>query len=103
LIQQRIRAFRDERAWMKFHNPKNLAISISLEASERLEHFQWKTLEESERHASQAKDELADEIAELCGNLGIDLETAILSKLEKNAEKYPAEKSKGLAKKYTAR
>lgn len=51
LIQHRIREFRDARDWMQFHNPKNLAISISLEASELLEHFQWKTPEESQLHA----------------------------------------------------
>lgn len=107
LIQKKIRIFRDERDWMQFHNPKNLAISISLEASELLEHFQWKTPEESERHAVEAKGEIADEVAdvaiyliELCDNLGIDLQTAILSKLETNAAKYPAAKSKGSAKKY---
>lgn len=108
LIQQRIRTFRDERDWMQFHNPKNLAISICLEASELLEHFQWKTFEESERHAVESKAEIADEVAdvavyliELCDNLGIDLEFAILSKLQKNAAKYPAAKSRGSAKKYT--
>lgn len=93
---------------MQFHNPKNLAISISLEASELLEHFQWRTLEESEAHAIAAKSDLADEIAdvavyliELADNLGIDFQQAILDKLEKNAAKYPAEKAKGSAKKYT--
>nr|WP_258169364.1 nucleotide pyrophosphohydrolase [Pseudomonas aeruginosa] len=80
LIQERIRQFRDERDWMQFHNPKNLAISISLEASELLEHFQWKTMEESEAYVVQAKEEIADEVAdvaayliELADNLGIDL------------------------------
>jgi dCTP diphosphatase len=108
LIQQRIRAFRDARDWMQFHNPKNLAISISLEASELLEHFQWKTLEESEAHAIAAKDQIADEIAdvavyliELADNLGIDFQQAIVNKLDKNAAKYPADKAKGNAKKYT--
>lgn len=108
LIQHRIREFRDARDWMQFHNPKNLAISITLEATELLEHFQWKTLEESEAHAISAKDQIADEIAdiavyliELTDNLGIDLQQAILNKLEKNAAKYPADKAKGNAKKYT--
>src|SRR6516162_4817550 len=99
LIQQKIRAFRDDRSWMQFHNPKNLAISISIEAAELLEHFQWKSFEESEKHAAQAKDQIADEIAdvavyliELCENLSIDLESAIHAKLEKNAAKYPVER-----------
>ena len=107
-IQRRIREFRDARDWMQFHNPKNLAISIVLEASELLEHFQWKSPDESEAHAKAARDDIADEIAdvsvyliELADNLGIDLEQAILKKLDKNAAKYPAEKSKGNAKKYT--
>lgn len=107
-IQKRIREFRDARDWMQFHNPKNLAISIVLEAGELLEHFQWKTPEESETHAVKAKDEIADEIAdvsvyliELADNLGIDLEQAILKKLDKNAVKYPAEKARGTSKKYT--
>lgn len=107
-IQKRIREFRDARDWMQFHNPKNLAISVVLEASELLEHFQWKTPIESERHADAAKDQIADEIAdvavyliELSDNLGIDLEQAILNKLDKNAAKYPEDKAKGNAKKYT--
>lgn len=107
-IQKKIRDFRDERDWMQFHNPKNLAISIVIEASELLEHFQWKSPDESEAHAKAARDEIADEIAdvsvyliELADNLGIDLEQAILRKLDKNAAKYPAEKAKGNAKKYT--
>jgi NTP pyrophosphatase (non-canonical NTP hydrolase) len=108
LIQQKIRAFRDERDWMQFHNPKNLAMSISIEAAELLEHFQWKSYDESEKHAIEAKDQIADEAAdvavyliELCDNLGIDLEAAIHAKLEKNAAKYPATKVRGSAKKYT--
>lgn len=107
-IQQRIREFRDARDWMQFHNPKNLAISISLEASELLEHFQWRDFAESDAHAKQAKSALAEEAAdiavyliEFCDNLGIDLEEAILAKLAKNAAKYPVEKAKGSAKKYT--
>lgn len=108
LIQERIRRFRDERDWMQFHNPKNLAISISIEANELLEHFQWKSLEESEAYAIEAKDAIADEVAdvavyliEFAENLGIDLQGAILKKLAKNEEKYPTEKAKGNAKKYT--
>ena len=61
MIQQKIRAFRDERDWTQFHNPKNLAISISIEAAELLEYFQWKNYEESEKHAIEARDQIADE------------------------------------------
>jgi len=107
-LQHMIREFRDARDWMKFHNPKNLAISIVLEASELLEHFQWKDMEESADYSANAKDELSDEIAdiavyllELCDNLDIDLEAAIRGKLTKNAAKYPVEKAHGVATKYT--
>ena len=104
----RIRRFRDERDWMQFHDPKNLAVSISIEAAELLEEFQWLTGEESKRHAVQNREAVKDEIAdvaiylvELCDVLGIDLEGAILAKLEKNAVKYPVEKSRGKSTKYT--
>ena len=76
---RRIRAFRDARGWMQFHNPKNLACSISIEAAELLEHFQWKTPEESAQYAIRHCDDLAEEIAdisiyliEMADNLGID-------------------------------
>jgi NTP pyrophosphatase (non-canonical NTP hydrolase) len=107
-IRQQIRQFRDDRNWMQFHNPKNLAISVTLEAAELLEHFQWKSLEESAKYAVTAKGDIADEIAdvavyliELADNIGVDLEQAILSKLAKNAAKYPVEKARNNAKKYT--
>lgn len=106
-IQRRIRAFRDQRDWMQFHNPKNLAISIVIEASELLEQFQWKTFEESVAHADIASGQVADEIAdvaiyliELADNLGIDLSTAINEKLDKNEAKYPVDKARGNAVKY---
>jgi len=104
----RIRAFRDARDWMQFHNPKNLAISISLEAGELLEHFQWKSMEESEAHGKTARKEVAEEIAdvaiylfELTDNLGIDLFAAIDAKLQKNEAKYPVKQVRGSSKKYT--
>ena len=107
-ITEKIRQFRDERDWMQFHNPKNLAISISLEAGELLEHFQWRSFEESEAHARDAKDEIAEEIAdvaiylaELADNLGIDLLRAMEAKLEKNGAKYPVEKARGSHAKYS--
>ena len=79
-VMARIRAFRDERDWMQFHDPKNLAVSIAIEAAELLEHFQWKDKAESERHAAENRNAVAEEIAdvaiyllELADNLGIDL------------------------------
>ena len=107
-IVRHIRAFRDARDWQKFHNPKNLACSISIEAAELLEHFQWKTPEESAAHAVAKREALSEEIADvgiyliaLADNLGIDLLAAIDRKLAINEQKYPVEKAKGTAAKYT--
>lgn len=108
LVVERIRKFRDERDWMQFHDPKNLAISISIEAAELLEHFQWKDDAAAAKHVSENLDAISDEIAdvaiyliELADNLGVDLSKAIISKLDKNAKKYPVEKSRGVSTKYT--
>jgi NTP pyrophosphatase (non-canonical NTP hydrolase) len=107
-IIAKIKKFRDERDWMQFHDPKNMAVSVVLEASELLEHFQWKTKEEVKKYIKTNKDEIKDEIAdvamylfELADNLGIDLIKAMEQKLEKNSKKYPVAKAKGSAKKYT--
>ncbi len=106
-LTQKIRRFRDERDWKQFHNHKDVALSLVLEASEVLEHFQWKSPAEVEAHGKEAKDELADELAdvavylfELADNLKIDLPKAIETKMLKNAAKYPVEKSKGRHTKY---
>jgi NTP pyrophosphatase (non-canonical NTP hydrolase) len=93
--------FRDERNWKQFHNPKDLAIAIQLEASELLEEYLWKTSEEG--NVDKIKDELADVISYIllfAKHYEIDLEEIILEKIEKNKLKYPVEKSKGIAKKY---
>jgi len=106
-VIEKIKKFRDERDWMKFHDPKNMAVSIILEASELLEHFQWKTTEEVEKYARQNHAEIQDEIAdialylfELSDNLGISLIEAMKQKLKKNEIKYPVEKAKGKHTKY---
>jgi NTP pyrophosphatase (non-canonical NTP hydrolase) len=106
-ITEKIKKFRDERDWMQFHDPKNMAVSIILEASELLEHFQWKTIEEVEKYVRQNHAEIKDEIAdialylfELADNLGINLIEAMEQKLKKNEMKYPVEKARGTAKKY---
>ena len=106
-ITEKIKKFRDERDWMQFHDPKNMAVSIILEASELLEHFQWKTTEEVEQYIKQNRVEIKDEIAdtalylfELADNLGINLIEAIEEKIKKNEMKYPIEKSKGRHTKY---
>jgi NTP pyrophosphatase (non-canonical NTP hydrolase) len=107
-VMQKIRSFRDERDWMQFHDPKNLAVSIVIEAAELLEHFQWKDKTQVEKHVAENQSSVADEIAdvamylfELADNLGIDLKSAMLAKLAKNATKYPVEKARGVATKYT--
>ena len=105
---ERIRAFRDARDWMQFHNPKNLACSLVIEAAELLEHFQWKTPEESEALVHERREEIAHEMAdvavyllELADNLGIDLLAAIDRKMDLNEAKYPVDKARGSAAKYT--
>lgn len=102
---RRALAFRDERDWRQFHNPKDLALSISLEAAELLEVFQWSgtDLEVADRR-DRAADELAD-VAIYCiymaDSLGIDLADAIGKKIDVNESRYPAEKARGNARKYT--
>ena len=104
---QKIKQFRDDRDWMQFHDPKNMAISIVIEAAELLENFQWKSKEEVEQYAKQHKGAIEEEIAdiaiylfELADNLGIDLADAMNKKLQKNAKKYPAERARGKHTKY---
>jgi len=106
-ITKRIKIFRDERDWIQFHDHKNMAVSIVLEASELLEHFQWKTKKEVEQYIKTNKDEIQDEIAdvamylfELADNLGIDIIKAMVQKLEKNSKKYPIAKARGSNLKY---
>ncbi|MFL0405225.1 nucleotide pyrophosphohydrolase [Bacillus nitratireducens] len=100
---QRINQFRDERNWRQFHNEKDLAISISLEANELLELFQWKTPEEAKENPERLKEELADVLIYsymMADNLGFDIDEIIAEKLIKNTRKYPASKSFGQKKKY---
>ncbi|MDR4970578.1 nucleotide pyrophosphohydrolase [Bacillus toyonensis] len=99
-----ILTFRDDRDWKQFHNPKDLAISLSLEASELLENFQWKSSEDAiEQNLENIKDELADVLIYsilLADQMNLDIEEVIQNKLEKNKRKYPVEKSFGSNKKY---
>lgn len=97
-------SFRDERDWSQFHNAKDLAISISLEASELLEVFQWSGVDlEVLSKREQAKEELADVVIYsiyLANELGVDLADVVSAKIQRNAEKYPADKARGNARKY---
>ena len=107
-LTENIVAFRDERDWKQFHNPKDLAISISLEAAELLEVFQWSgsdTEADSEKKIKKIKEELADVFiySLLMGyDLGLDISEIVNNKLEENNRKYPAEMAYGKADKYTA-
>jgi NTP pyrophosphatase (non-canonical NTP hydrolase) len=100
--------FRDRRDWKQFHNPKDLALSLVLEATEVLEHFQWKNKEEIEKHLVDKKEDVADELAYvlywvllMSHDFDIDVIESLEKKLEKNAAKYPEDKAKGTHKKYT--
>ena len=96
-----VNQFTKERDWDQFHNPKDLAIAISLEASELLEAFLWKKPEEAK--VEKVKEELADVINYsllLASKYGLDIYQIVMDKLRRNAEKYPVEKAKGSAKKY---
>ena len=100
--------FRDARDWKQFHNPKDLAISLVLEATEVMEHFQWKSKEEMEVYAKSHKAEIGEELADVLywvllmgSDLKIDLSKAFVDKIKKNDAKYPVKKSKGNHKKYT--
>ena len=106
-ITTRINAFRDARDWKQFHNPKDMAVSISIEAAELLEQFQWKNRAECEAHLRANREAVADEMAdvaiylfELADLLQMDLGKEMLRKLKKNADKYPVDKAKGSNKKY---
>ena len=97
---QEIRKFNKEREWEVFHTPENLAKSISIEAGELLECFQWN----NDYNKQNVCEELADVINYcilMADVLDVDLEEIVLSKLEKNKEKYPVYKAKGNSKKYT--
>lgn len=108
-LQSKLAQFAAERDWDQFHNPKNLAIALSVECSELLEEFQWLTEEQATKvmattdQAERIQEELADITAyllQLANKLDIDLEEALLKKINKNAVKYPVDKFKGTAKKY---
>lgn len=106
---QRIVKFRDDRNWKQFHHPKDLAISLNLEASELLEHFQWKNNEEIIEYIKNKnnKKEISKELADvfyyvllLANDLGIDIEKAFDLKMKENHKKYPVRKAKGNHTKY---
>jgi dCTP diphosphatase len=110
-LTERLLKFREERDWNRFHNEKDIALSLALEAAEVLEHFQWKngTREEIKAFAMSKKEEIGDELIDvlwwlllMAHELDIDIEKAFDRKIKMNEKKYPAKKVKGRADKYTA-
>lgn len=111
-LQRQLDEFATERDWNQFHTPKNLAMALAGEAGELLEIFQWLTGDQSAKgnlsddQLVRSKEEIADiviYVLRLCDKLEIDLEHAIIDKMEKNAQKYPVSLSKGNATKYSDR
>ena len=101
-IIQALLKFRNERDWEQFHNPKDLALAISIESSELLELFLWKKAEDA--NTDKVKEELADIFSFaflLAEKYGFDVKEIVLDKIKTNGVKYPVEKSKGTSKKYT--
>lgn len=99
--------FRDERDWKQFHNPKDVALSLVLEAGEVVEHFQWKNKEEIDKYIETNKADIGEELADvlywvllMSHDLKIDILDVLDKKIKKNEEKYPLEKAKGKHTKY---
>jgi dCTP diphosphatase len=107
-LRDALRQFADERDWDQFHSPKNLAAALSVEAAELLEVFQWLTEAESRKptpeQLARAREEMADVLnylVRLADKLDVNLMDAAREKIQKNALKYPADKARGSAKKYS--
>lgn len=106
-LTEKIKKFRAKRDWKQFHNPKDVALSLMLEAAEVLEHFQWKNPKEIDDYIKTNKKEIADELADvlywvllMSNDLGINIKKALEEKINKNEKKYPVEKAKGKHTKY---
>lgn len=108
-IRQCVAKFAAERDWDQFHSPKNLAMALSVEVAELMEHFQWLSEAQSGDLDESTRAAVADEIADvqvylvrIADSVGVDILSAVATKMEKNAQKYPADKVRGSAKKYNA-
>jgi NTP pyrophosphatase (non-canonical NTP hydrolase) len=108
ILRDELRAFAEARDWDQFHSPKNLNMALMVEVAELMEHFQWLTEEQSANLDADKQSVVAEELADillylvrLSDKLGVDLKEAAHRKLEKNALKYPADKVRGSAKKYS--
>jgi NTP pyrophosphatase (non-canonical NTP hydrolase) len=107
-LTAKILEFQKARDWKQFNTPKDLALSLVLEAAEVMEHFQWKNEEEVKQHIAEHKDELGEELSDvmywvllMSHDFDIDIVEAFKNKMKKNEAKYPVEKAKGKNKKYT--
>ena len=107
-LKQRIREFANARDWNQFHSPKNLSMALSVEVAEIVEHFQWLTEKQSKNLPQNKLDEVEAELADtfiylirMADKLDIDLLSATMDKIAVNEQKYPVEKARGNAKKYT--
>lgn len=107
-LRDRLKAFANERDWEQFHSPKNLAMALIVEAAELLEHFQWLTTEQSEILPADKHREVELEMADIfiylvrmCERLEVDLLKVVEEKIKMNEEKYPVDKVRGSAKKYS--
>ena len=107
-LQKSVVKFRDARDWKQFHNPKDMALSLTLEAAEVLEHFQWKNKEDVNEYLKKHTGDVAEELADvmywvllMSNDMKIDIAKAFEEKLKKNGEKYPVAKAKGKYTKYT--
>ena len=108
ILRDRLRAFAEVRDWDQFHSPKNLCMALMVEVAELMEHFQWLTEAQSADLQPGKQAEVAEELADvllylvrLSDKLGVNLKDAALQKIEKNAAKYPADRVRGSAKKYS--
>ena len=110
-LQTKVIQFRDDRDWAQYHNPKDLAVSLSLEAAELLEIFQWKGTAEVEalKSDNEAQKRVKEELGDifiyaltLAHEFGLDPTEVVLDKIQTNEKKYPADKVKGRSEKYTS-
>jgi NTP pyrophosphatase (non-canonical NTP hydrolase) len=107
-LKERMADFVRERDWEQYHTPKNLSMSIAIEAAELMEHFQWLTVEGSQNLPAEALADIGEELADiviyslsLANALKLDLAETVSNKMDKNVRKYPSEKVRGKAHKYT--
>ena len=106
-LTREICAFRDARDWAQFHNPKEMAVAITAEAGELLQHFVWQNAEQSLTRVAERREELASEMAdvaillfEMANDCGINLAEAMRQKLARNEQRYPVDKARGSNRKY---